>query len=113
MKLSDGLIIAEFKKGLEFTMDLAKEMVDERLKLQNGKDYPLILIANGFKVESREVREYLKKEGIQGMKSGCFVVENFFEKVMVNFFLFVNPPKIPSKMFTSLEEAIEWSAKYK
>jgi hypothetical protein len=48
MKLVDGIIIANFRDGLEITLDLAKEMVHERLKFQNGKDYPLIIIANGF-----------------------------------------------------------------
>lgn len=113
IKLMDGIILVTFNYGLKITLDIAKEMVQERIQMQQGVSHPLVIVAKGFKIDSKEVREYLKKEGIVGLKSGAFVVENIFEKVMVNFFLIVVPPKVPSKMFTNLEEAMEWSKKYR
>lgn len=113
MKLTEDILIVEFKNGIEITKAIAEEMVNERLSFQKGKNYPVIIVANGFTAVTRDVREYLKTAGLKGMKSGCFVVENFFEKVIVNFFLLVRPPQIPSKMFTNLEEAMEWSRKFK
>lgn len=112
-KIEDGILITEFKKGLVINLDIAQKLVNDRLKMQNGKSMPLLIIANGFKIDSHEARDYMKKEGLQGMTAGCFVVNNYFEKIVVNFFLAVKPPPIPAKMFTNYNEAIEWCKKYR
>jgi hypothetical protein len=113
MKIVDGILIAEFSYGLQITKEIAQEMVEARLEFQKGKTCPIVIISNGCKIDSGEARQYLKKEGIKGLKSGCFVVNNYFEKTVINFFLVVKPPEVPSKMFTDLEEAIAWSKQHK
>lgn len=106
--IKDGILCGLYKKNLSIDIEIAKEMVTERLALQNGKDYPVIFNVNGFKAPSKEARTYLATEGVKGISIGAIIVKNAAEKIILNFFFTIEKPSVPYKAFTNEEDAILW-----
>jgi hypothetical protein len=107
-RIENGIFIGEYENGIQLDLEIAKKMVADRLKLQAGKSYPAVIHLNNVKSNSKAVRTYLATEGIEGISHGAFVVKNFYERVFINFFLLVDVPKVPSRVFQTEEEAIIW-----
>lgn len=107
-RIENGILIAEYAHGSKIDLESAKQMVNERLLLQDGKNYPVVVHLNGIISNSKAVRSYMAKEGIEGISYGAFVAKNLYEKVFINFFLLVDAPKVPTRVFQTEEEAIKW-----
>jgi hypothetical protein len=107
-RIENGILISEYENGMHLDLVEAKQLVADRLKLQAGKSYPVVIHLNNVKSNSKAVRTYMAKEGTEGISHGAFIVKNFYEKVFINFFLLVDAPKVPSRVFQTEEEAIKW-----
>lgn len=58
---------------------------------------------------SREAREYYANERTSGIQRGtALLVESKVTRVMANFFMGLNKPAAPTRMFTDSEKAISW-----
>lgn len=106
--IENEILYANYKKEIIIDLEGAKEMVAERLAIQNGKKYPIIIHVNGFKSPSKAARIYLATEGIKGLTMGAVIVKNAVEKIILNFFFTIEKPVIPSKSFTCEEDAVAW-----
>lgn len=106
--LQEDVLIARFSQNMNLDLDAAKQLVAERLKMQNGKTYPMIVHLNGFMVFSKSVRSYMATVGIEGISRGAFIAVSLQERVFLNFFLLVDAPRIPTKVFTKEADAIKW-----
>lgn len=104
----DEIVICTFAKGSVVDIQTAKQMVKERLEFQKGNSYPLMIRLNGLKFASSEARNYMKKEGQQGIKAGAFIVSNPVERIILNFLLTISTPHVPTKSFTNEKEALNW-----
>ena len=105
-----GIIRGTYKKG-PITLDLAKQVVQNRLKFADYKDVPIMIGENGLKSIEKEAREYLSSdEGIQGLKAGAIVTKSIFSRHIANFFIRISviQPKIPTRLFSTEEEALQW-----
>lgn len=102
-----GIVIANFRQELQVDINLAKQIVSERLAFQNGEKYPVIIYLNKIN-PSKEARSFMGNEGIKDITIGAFIVKNAIEKVLINFFLSIEKPPIPAKAFTNEEDAISW-----
>lgn len=108
VKISDGILYCRYKENLNMTLDMARQMLDDRLRFQAGKDYPVVIILNGLKAADKTTRQYAGAEGTKGISMGAFVVKNIIERVIFNFFFSLEKPKIPTKAFTTEEDAVKW-----
>lgn len=105
----DGVFIQEYKPHLKMTLEYAKETVETRLELFNGISYPVLVDARNLVSGDQNVGDYLASDKASELVSaGAVLVSNQINKMLVNFYLKFNKPKIPAKYFTSKEEAIKW-----
>ena len=104
----EGALIVLYKPGIRLDLDMAKQLVANRLDYQKGKNQPVVIHMNGIKATSKEARLYMGKEGVQGITMGAFIVRNSIEQVILNFFLSIERPPIPTKAFTNEEDALVW-----
>lgn len=108
IKLDDGIIFCEYEEKLLLDLDMAKNMLADRLAFQKGISYPIVIVLNGLKATDKATRKFTATEGIRGITMGAFIVKNAIEKVIVNFFLSVEKPPVPAKAFTTEEDAVSW-----
>ncbi|MCK4765615.1 MAG: STAS/SEC14 domain-containing protein [Candidatus Aminicenantes bacterium] len=78
-------------------------------KFNQGEKIPIFLDARGTKSITREARSFGDDEkSTEVTKAVAFLIGNPVSRVIGNFFLGLNKPPFPFKMFTSEEKAIRW-----
>lgn len=108
LELVNGILVGTY---LVETVDLqmAQATVVSRIKLYGNKDYPLLIHTQNVKHITKEARDYFaSKEGCQKIKSCGIVINSEVTRVIANFFLNINKPLVPTKLFTCEESARKW-----
>ena len=112
IEIKDGIVIGHYAMDLVLDIKNAKQIVAKRLELQQGNSYP-VLIYISLKSSTREARNYMKKEGLEGITAGAFIVGNTYTLFITNFFLSLVKPKVPSKIFRNSGDALNWLKQFK
>jgi len=117
MKIEDGILLVKYSKDLEITLEIAKICVAARLKLCNGKSYPMLGDVRNIKNTDYKAREYIAEgDGTKGITAGAFIVKNSFTKFLATIFINLNmikTPDLPAKLFTNEYDAKLWLEQYK
>lgn len=112
-KMRDKLLIATFKKGLKIYLDIAKEIVSDRLSFTEGKTTVAMVYNQGVVSLDKNARDFFSSpEGNKNLKAGAIMLDSSFTAVLANFFLSVNKPNIPARLFTDSDKAIQWLKKF-
>ena len=110
----EGVLKGTFKKS-PVTLEIAKNIVSNRLKFSNGKSYPILITDVGLKSIKSDARDYLSSEKAQeGLNASVLLARSNFEKHLANFFLRIAAinPRIPTKIFSNEAEALKWLRQY-
>ncbi len=90
----------------------AKENIDayERVRNRLGKEKTRVLVdMREIKGVSRDAREYYANERTASIqRATALVIKSPLSRVIANFFMGLNRPLTPTRMFTDVDEAIEW-----
>ncbi len=112
MEIKDDILHANYKAGLKITLSDAKNIVEERLKLLNGKILPTLVVDGGVVSMDKAARDYFSStEGTSGLKSVAIVENSFFSKMLINFFMRITNTTIKVKAFSNANEALDWLKK--
>lgn len=106
-----GEILYVLYKDVAFTLEIAKSMVHLRKKFTNNTPVKVLVKQAGLKGIKKDARDYLSSdEGIEGIIGAAILARNAFERHMANFFIGITVirPKVPTKLFSSEEEALDW-----
>jgi hypothetical protein len=106
--IEDGILYGLYKKDVVIGLEAAREVVALRKKFTNGQAYPAIAFIKHVKVISKEARKYLAEEGSELITKGALVSDSGFSKILGNMFLALDKPKMPTRIFTNVKEAIAW-----
>jgi hypothetical protein len=108
-KVEESIVIVRFKRGITIDLYIAKEIVKQRLEYFNGESYPCIVDIRAIEMITKEARDYFAKgDAIKGIPAGALLVESYVTKLISNLFIRFSRPSMPTKAFTSEEEAIKW-----
>ncbi len=87
----------------------AKEMNDTIGILSCGKEILVLITADEITQFNKGAMEFsASDEGLRYTLADALVVKSLAQRITANFYLAVNAPKKPSRIFNSEEEAIEW-----
>lgn len=106
----DGIFHLTYLQG-PIDITLAKEIVQKRLEVTEGKGVVVLVDDLGLKSVDRNARDYFSSdEGVKGILAGAFFVRSVFGMYLANFFLKIslNKAKFPTKVFSDEQEAIIW-----
>ncbi|WP_439882015.1 DUF7793 family protein [Pontibacter sp. MBLB2868] len=113
MFVKDGILHFYYKEIENMDLDMAKACVKDRKEFTNNKSYPCLVDVVMLKNSTKEARDYFADEGNEGIKANAILVSSSAVKMMTNFYIMVNKPKNPTRMFTDKDSALEWLAQYK
>jgi len=112
-QINDGILFGRYKvKVLDYTM--AVKAVKLRKEFTQNNSYPNL--ASGINVMSieKEARDYFAtEEATEGVLAGAVMINSIVQATLMNFFLRVSQPNIPTKIFTDEKKAIDWLKQYK
>lgn len=108
-EFDDDVLIATYKKGITITLDIAKEIVRERIEFTEHRPVRVLLTDRGVSSFNKAARDYLASpEGTQLIKAAAILCESPATAMIGNFFVKVSRPSIPVRLFTNRERAIGW-----
>jgi hypothetical protein len=111
--MDDGIFIAVFKVK-KFDLDAAKDTVKKRLEASNGIAYPLLIDARQVQSITKEARDYFASdEGVSMLLASALILDSVLGKFLGNFFLQINKPKTPLRLFIDEKEALKWLQQFK
>jgi len=113
-ELQEDLLIGTYKKGLKITVNMVKEIIKTRLEFQEYKPVVALIYNQGVLKMEKKAREYFaSRESTEGIIAAAFVVDSPFTSFMANFFVSVNKPRMPVRIFTNEKDALKWLQKFR
>lgn len=106
---TDGIARTKVKENAEITLEDAIEnsvlinhfFVDEK--------FPLMIDSRGIKSISREARSFFSTNGREtNTVAFAILIDSAVSKVVGNFFLGINKPAVPTKLFLNEKAALKW-----
>lgn len=112
---SNGIIEINWETSLQVidVVHLTK-MQEAVCELGEGKKMPLLFMPHDFLHLSKEGAKYATS--IEGTKYSLAIgvlSDNLAKKILMNFFLSINKPIVPTKGFSTREDAYTWLSKFR
>ncbi|MBA3499309.1 MAG: STAS/SEC14 domain-containing protein [Deltaproteobacteria bacterium] len=98
------------RTGCEMGLEDAQKNLAAIFEL-GGRQRGLVLVdMRGVRSQSREARQYFatSDEALQATLAVALLIGSPVSRVLANFFLRLNPQRIPTALFTAEEAAITW-----
>lgn len=104
------ILFARYTEKKIVTINTAKSVVEARMDFMDQQPHYIIIDFDRVRMTSREVRVYMNSidGGLRGLLGGAFIAKTSLGVMIANFFLKVNKPPIPTKLFNNKEKAIKW-----
>lgn len=96
-------------KGIELDVQDGYEMRNVFTELSNGNTFAVLTDASNFFSTTSELRQLLASKEFTNLRfATAIVTQSMANKIIGNFFIKVNKPASPTKLFSSEELALEW-----
>jgi hypothetical protein len=100
-------------EGAEETLDDAKEQVAAQRAMLDDGPLPFIMDIRGVRSLARESRMYFASaESAQVFRATALIVASPLSRAIGNFFLGLNKAQMPTRLFTSEEDALAWARSF-
>ena len=110
---SDGICRTKTKPGAIVNL---KEAVENSIAVDsfyNGKKFPILVDARQVKSMAKEARAHFSTNGRKtNINSMAIMVKSPLSRVIGNFFMGLNRPNVPARLFDNEAEAVEWLKQY-
>ncbi|HSH67450.1 MAG TPA: hypothetical protein VLB84_17025 [Bacteroidia bacterium] len=108
--IENDILFSNYQKNIIIDLDIAKKIIDDRVKFTKGKNYPILIDFTNLHSVTKEARDYMNAPdgGLKGLSAGAFLSNSLVTTLFVNLYLTINKPSIPAKFFTKKAEAITW-----
>ncbi len=109
----EGIVRTKVKLNAQITLDDAKENSNAVNGFFLGKKFPILVDSRQIKSITREARHHFSAQG-RDTKANAYaiLINSDISRVVGNFFLGINKPAVPTKLFDNEEEAVEWLKQY-
>lgn len=105
----DGIVRTKVKRDAEVVIEDAMENSKAVNAFYVDAKFPLLIDARGIKSISREARSFFTTNGRETSTMAFgILIDSSVSKVVGNFFLGINKPAVPTKLFTNEAEALKW-----
>lgn len=109
----DGIARTKVKQGAEVIVEFARENSDAVNSFYKDKKFPLLIDSRGIKSMTREARNQFSTKGREtNTKAFAILIDSPLSKVIGNFFMGINKPAVPTRLFDNEAEAEKWLAQF-
>jgi len=110
----DGIVRIIHIPNAEVTLKDAQETMAAYLTINQGKRRPLFIDTRTMRSIAREARHYYAGTEAASVASACAIlVGTPVSEVLGNFYIGLSNPHLPSRLFTSDDEALAWLKEYR
>jgi hypothetical protein len=106
---SDGIVHVHYKKNVVIDSETQVSMRAHFQELAPGKRLKYIFSADAGVTFTKEARENsVNSQHDSPIAAYAILANNVAYRIIANFYLKVNKPRVPYKMFAEMEEAEKW-----
>lgn len=110
---NDGIARTVVDAGAEVDVKEAQENTQAVFSLYTNKKFPLLIDSRNIKYITKEARDHFSIRNRETLISSfAILIDSPLSRVIGNFFMGLNKPSVPARLFTKEEEAIQWLKKY-
>jgi hypothetical protein len=108
-----NLLFAEYSPGLAVDLEVAKEIVANRLDFTNGEDHYVVIDLNNIKSVTSEAKEFMQSPegGLQKILGAAFFANNPVASLIANVYV-KTPTNFETRLFSTKQEATAWIQSY-
>ncbi len=104
-----GFIISRVAPLAEINLDHAKENTAKVREISGDVVYPILVDIRKIRSISKEARDHFAMRGRKpGVVAIAMLVSSPLSRIIGNFFLGLNQPVVPTRMFTDRDQAERW-----
>ncbi len=109
----DGIARTTAKPNADVTLKEAKENSIAVNSLSTGQNFPLLVDAREIRSITKEARDLFSLNNRSSyVNSFAIIIGSPLSRIIGNFFMGLNKPRVPVKLFNSEQEALVWLKKY-
>jgi hypothetical protein len=112
--IENNIIHIHLKSNQEIELTDAQEVLEAMGVLSEGKKLPVFIDVREFVNIDDNVRSFsASKGGNIYTVADAIAVDNIAQKLLANFYLKNDDPKVPTKIFTNKNDALAWLREFK
>lgn len=105
----DGIARTVVKQDANITIVEARENSVAVNALSKGKSFPLLVDSRNIRSISKEARDFFSLNNRDShVIAFAIIIDSPISKIIGNFFMGLNKPRVPAKLFTNEESAVKW-----
>lgn len=108
MEVKGYYFYTQFKPNTVLDLEAAKKIIHDAVTLAGDHTYPVLTDIREMPPHNKEVRNYFANEGSESACANAILVSNSISRILANFFLNINKPSIPTRIFTDSAKAVKW-----
>lgn len=97
-----------YKPGKILDLPAAQKIISDATELSKDKIYPALTDIRDMPTHAKDVRNYFANEGSHNASANAIIVSSTVSKMLANFFLTLNKPIVPTRIFTDSAKAVKW-----
>lgn len=110
--LEPGIFVTRFTNEMHYTMRHVREIERYRASVSEIPMPHLVIACPGM-TSDKEVRDYgADKKAYQYTSATAIVCNTLAHRILGNFFIKIQQPPVPTKMFATEEKAMSWLMKF-
>lgn len=111
-RLSNGILYFDYKENVIVHLEEAIKIVDDRLRLQEGKSYPILCNTRGIKSMDKDARWYLATEGSQLAIAVALIRDTPLSRLLAEMYMLGSIPSVPTTIVDNEREGLEFLINY-
>lgn len=104
--MTEELMHIIYKKDLSIDLKVAQVVVRDRMKLQNGREMPVLCDIRSVRKVNKQARDYLALEGSQWITALAFLIDPPVTDVISSIYVSTHAQSMPTQSFTNKSEAL-------
>lgn len=114
MLRKDGILEVSCKNDFEYDVKHIREMLEAYSRLLKKEEKaPVLIVSQEYtSITSAGMKYSAGPEGTKYSKAEAFVIHSLFQKMLANFYLNFNKPKVPTRFFNEYIKAERWLKRF-
>ena len=110
----NGIVHVTFKRNTHLTLESAQKIVTDRMIVSRNTTTPICMdIRNLVSIDLQTHKFMASKEALNCISASAFVIRGLINRMLMDVFVTLFKPIVPTASFTDEEKAVEWLEKYK
>lgn len=106
---ADGIARTRVKPLAAVDIAEAKENSQAVNSLFTGKSFPLLIDSRQIKSMTREARDFFSMNNRASyVLAFAIIIQSPLSSIIGNFFMGINKPRVPARLFTNEADAVKW-----